>query len=357
MNGVAYAVWRYCLVACIVTIVGSVPSWADERVPLRELVVLTWTDYIDPAVVAEFEQRFNANVKFFYFESDDDRDDLLVQSNGLGYDLVLADGISVTEYAKFDWLMPLTEADIPNVRHVDARWRRAFPKTYEYGVPYFWSTIGIAYRRDLVAEPLARWMDLFKPQPALHGKILMIKHGRDVIGMALKTLGYSQNSEDVDALAQAQQLLLGQKPHVKGYSYVAITERSALLSGDVVAAMVFNGDGVALHKLNPNIEFVVPAEGTNLGVDYFTVTKSSPNKDLAKAFINFINEPENAARIATFVHFPTPNKAAAKLLRSDHLANTVIYPDTKTLERSEFLTELTPVVTKHRNEIFQRLLQ
>lgn len=185
----------------------------------------------------------------------------------------------------------------------------------------------------------------------------MIKQGRDVIGMALKSLGYSQNSEDAAALTQAQQLLLEQKPYVKAYSYVAITERSALVSGEVAAAMVFNGDAVTLMKLDSKIEFIVPSEGTNLGVDYFTITQSSPHKTLAKAFINFINEPENAARIAKFVNYPTPNKAAEKLLAPAHRLSTIIYPDALTLERSEFFAELSPVVVRRRNEIFQRLLQ
>lgn len=356
MNSKTRAIWRHCLLACIVTTVWSWPAWGNESTPPRELTVLTWTDYIDPAVVTDFERKFHVNVKFLYFESDDDRDEQLVQSNGLGYDLVLVNGISITEYAKLDWLEPLTAIDIPNVRHIEERWRHAFPKAREYGVPYLWSTIGIAYRRDLVPEPLTSWMDMLKPQPALYGKILMIKQGRDVIGMALKSLGYSQNSEDSDALTQAQQLLLNQKPFVKAYSYVAITERSALLSGEVAAAMVFNGDGVTLSKLNSNIAFIAPREGTNLGVDYFTITKSSPHKILAKAFINFINEPDHAARIAKFVNYPTPNKAAEKLLAPDHRLNKIIYPDAQTLERSEFLAELTPTVVKRRNEIFQHLL-
>ncbi|NIM21305.1 MAG: hypothetical protein GTN64_02620, partial [Candidatus Latescibacteria bacterium] len=44
----------------------------------QELVFLTWSEYIDPEVVSEFEKRFNAKVKFAYFEEDDQRTEILV---------------------------------------------------------------------------------------------------------------------------------------------------------------------------------------------------------------------------------------------------------------------------------------
>ena len=323
----------------------------------KELVVLTWADYIDPQVVAEFERSQHAKVKFMYFESDDDRDELLAHGNGTGYDVVLADGISVTTYANVGWLAPIQQGSIPNLKHVDARWRKAFPRAEQYGVPYFWGTIGIAYRRDLVPTAFTSWMDLYRPQPSLRGKIVMIKHARDVIGMALKALGYSQNSGDPAQLAQARELVLTQKPFVRAYSYVPLTKESALVTGEAWAAMVFNGDSITLQELNPNIVFVAPKEGSNLGVDYFTILKSSSKQALAAAFINFIHDPQRNARIARFVHYATPNLAAQRYLPPAYFQNSIIYPGEDTLKNSEFFTPLEPSAAKLRNEIFQTLLQ
>ncbi|MBI3774364.1 MAG: spermidine/putrescine ABC transporter substrate-binding protein [Gammaproteobacteria bacterium] len=229
---------------------------APPPVAPKELVVLTWADYIDPHVVAQFERSQHAKVKFMYFESDDDRDELLTQGNGIGYDVVLADGISVTSYADAGWLAPIRQASIPNLKHIDPRWRKAFPHAEQYGVPYFWGTIGIAYRRDLAPTAFTSWLELYRPQPALRGKIVMIKHARDVIGMALKALGYSQNSGDPAQLAQARELVLAQKPFVRAYSYVSLGKESALVTGEAWAAMVFSGDSITLRELNPNIAFV-----------------------------------------------------------------------------------------------------
>ncbi len=341
------------ILALLCVTASGAPSSAAEK----QLVVLTWADYIDPQVIAEFERLQHAKVKFMYFESDDDRDDLLTQNNGSGYDVVLADGISVTTYADVGWLAPIPQASIPNLKHIDRRWRSAFPRVRQYGVPYFWGTIGIAYRRDKVPTEFNSWMDLYRPQPALRGKILMIKHARDVIGMALKALGYSQNSGDPAQLAQARELLLAQKPFVRAYSYVSLSKESALVTGEVWAAMVFSGDSITLRELDPNIAFVIPKEGSNLGVDYFTIMKSSTNKALAAAFINFIHDPQRNARIARFVHYATPNLAAQRYLPSAYFKDPIIYPSQVTLKNFEFFAPLAPPAAKLRNEIFQTLLQ
>lgn len=330
---------------------------AEESIAPQELVFLTWPDFIDNAVVAEFEKQFNAKIRFIYFESDDGRDELLAHNNASNYDVVLSDGISLTTYASLGWIDSISESEVPNLQHIDAHWRSAYPQGNTHGVPYAWGTIGIAYRRDLVSVPVTSWADLLKPAAVLQGKILMIRNARDVIGVALKALGYSENSADPGELAAARDLILAQKPYVKEYSYIALTPESALLTGDIVAAMVFSGDALALQQLNPNISFVLPAEGTNICVDYLAITKASRHKKLAAAFINFIHEPENSARVAATIQYATPSLAAQKYLPREFFLNEVIYPPAAKLARSEYFSVLPPAALKFRNEIFQQALQ
>lgn len=341
---------------CAMGWVFSISIAAASEAP-RELVFLTWSDYIDPAVVAAFETHRGVRVKQVYFESDDDRDEILAENGPRGYDVILADGISVSNYARQGWLARIRDGDVPNRRHIEPRWRDAFPLTAEHGVPYFWGTIGIAYRRDLVPTPFSSWRQLFEPDEALRGKIVMIKHARDVIGMALKSLGHSQNSADPTAIAAAGELIRKQQPFVKAYSYVAITQESALVSGEIWAAMVFNGDAIMLREHNPNIAFVVPEEGSNLGVDYLTVSATTEAPDLAYAFIDFVTEPQNAAKIAEFVHYATPNTAARAHLSAEYFADPIIFPDAATLERCEFFTDLPAAASRQRNAVFQSVTQ
>lgn len=344
-----------CLILALL-LLGPGGTLAADR-PVDELRILTWSEYMDPEIVAEFEQAHNARITFTYFESDETRNDFLLEADGADYDLVLCNGISLRGYRKRGWLAPLEMAQMPNLRHIAPRWTQAFPAAEGHAVPFTWGTMGIAYRRDLVSTPLDSWMDLLQPQPDLQGKIVMIKSSRDLLAAALLALGHSVNSADSQALRQAEELLIGQKPHVKVYSYISLTEQSALVTGEAVAAMVYNGDALMVQEHNENIAYVVPREGSNLWVDYWVVMRPSPEKQLAMAFLDFINQPAIAARMAKFVHYATPNHAAEALLPAAFRNNPAIYPRQEILDRSEFYQDLPPRSIKQRNTIFARVIQ
>ena len=308
----------------------------------RELVILNWSDYLDPELVAEFEAQHSARVREVYFENDEARDKLMVQTDGKGYDLVMVDGTTLSSYVSRGWLAPINRELAPNLSHIDLRWQNAHQDAAEYGVPYFWGTIGIAYRADKVTNPITTWRQFFQPEESLQGRIAVIRDSRDLVGTALITLGHSPNTSDRAAIAEAETLLMGQKPYVKTYDYISLSEESSLVTGDVWAAMIYSGDALLLQEYSEEIVYVAPEEGTTLWVDYLALSDNSPNKDLAMAFLNFINEPENAARLAEYVYYPTPNKAAEKLLPEEHLEDETIYPSHDVLAKSEFYAILAP---------------
>ena len=322
----------------------------------QELVFLTWADYIDPEVVAEFEQETGIAIRFRYFESDDARDEILAYEDGRGVDLAIVNGVMMDAYASRHWIDTVPETGIPNLRHLDPRWRGMFPSSERYGVPYFWGTLGIAYRADLVAEPLTRWSQFFTPAESLQGRISLLKSSRDVFGMALKSLGYSVNADDRGAILEAAALLQAQKPFVRSYEYVSLSEQSALVTGEIHASIMYSGDALMVQAHHDDIVYVVPEEGSNLWVDYLTIMQTSPRKDLAARFIDFLNRPEIAARNAEFVYYSTPNVAARPLLSQEYLDNPVIHPDASLLERSEPYRELSPRVQKTLNSEFALLV-
>jgi spermidine/putrescine transport system substrate-binding protein len=338
----------------------SQPALAAKKAlpsPQRTLVLLNWSDYLAPELVAKFEQAFNAKVSEIYFESDDIRDNMLLENEGRGYDLALVSGAAIDVYLKRNWLAPLDLEQIPNFKYIDEHWLTAFPAAQGYAAPYSWGTMGIAYRSDLVTIPPTSWMDILKPEEAMRGKITMIESSRDLMTAALKAQGYSANSTDAGEIKAAEKLLLAQKPHVKSYSYLALSEESALVSGDVIAGMMYSGDAMMLQEYHDGIKYVLPEEGGNIWTDYLVVLENSRTKDLAFAFINFLNEPENAAQLAEFVYYATPNRAAEKLLSAEFRDNPVIYPGKDALAKSEFHNPLPPRAEKKRNLAISKVLK
>jgi len=323
----------------------------------QELIVLNWAEYLDPELLDKFEQQYGVKVREIYYESDDLRDDMMLNTNAEGYDIVLVSGVTLDLYRQQGWLTPLDPEQIPNLKVINQRWRTAFPSAKDYGVPYAWGTLGIVYRKDLLDREITSWMELFRPDEKLQHKIGMMRSSRDLMGMALKALGYSANSTDSQEIRAAEKLLLEQKPYVNSYAYVSVDEDSALIRGDILASMMYSGDALMVKDHFDQIEYVLPKEGGNIWIDYWVVLKSSKHKKLAWQFLDFMNEAKNAAQAAQYIFYATPNMAAEKLLPKEFLEDPFIYPDEASLEKSEFYEPLPPRIQKKYNQSYTKIIE
>ncbi len=337
-------------------LVSGLPTWSNAAEKLPSLVILNWSDYLDPELIQAFEKQHEATIKFVYFDTEEDRDKILVESQGAGFDLVLVSGANISKLIKNGWVHRLNKAPFPNYQHLDPEIVNMRPELKEYAIPYFWGTLGIAYRKDLITTPITTWKDLFQPQEAWKGKVYMIKDALDTMSMAFKALGYSvEHYGDASALAEVEQLLLEQKPYVKDYSYIGADADSMIVKGDIWMAMVYNGDALGLQEHQPEITYVAPTEGTHLWIDYWLVMKQSTNQALALQFLNFINEPQNAAKNAQTYYFATGNRTAKDFLPPDHLNDPIIYPSETILSNSHLVEKLAPRTARKWNAIFSKL--
>ncbi|OEU73772.1 MAG: hypothetical protein BA869_04655 [Desulfuromonadales bacterium C00003107] len=344
-----YRLIVFCLAICVLC------PLAVGAQPAGQLVILNWGDYLDPGLVVRFEAKFNVKVVQAFYLSDEARSEKLVETGGRGYDLILTSGIDLGKYAKRGWLAPLEVERLSNLKHISSRWRQGFAGSEQYGVPFSWGTTGIVYRADLVKTPITSWRQFFEPEAELWGRLSMTGDSQDYVSMALKSLGYSANSEDREQLKQVEKLLQAQKPHIRSYRYLSVRDDSAIVKGEVVVSMIYSGDALMLKEHNDQLTYVLPEEGGNVWVDYFVVGASCQNPELAYAFLDFLNEPKNAAQQALFSFSATPNLAAEKLLPKDFLENSVIYPDQESLKNSEFYRPLSARSQRLRNAIAARL--
>lgn len=343
----------YAFVTSIVVLLFSTCAFSAS---VQNLTILNWSEYVSPELVEKFENQFNAKVHLVTFNSDDNRDQILLSTNGEKFDVVLVDGDSVQGYVRRGWLAKISEQEIPNSKYIVPKWGSAYEGVEGHAIPYFWGTVGIAYRADLVGAPITSWMDIMKPAEELHGKIFMLAQSRELIDIGLKAAGYSVNSAgDPNAYKRAREVLLAQKQYVKKYDVLAVNETSALVSGEIIAASTYSGDALTIQQFNENVKFVVPSEGGILWVDYLVVMAKSTKKKLAMDFINFLNEPQHAAEHAQYMYYATPNAGAEKLLPKEFLTDPVIYPTNEIMEKCEIGKKLPARVYKKRNTIFMEV--
>ena len=161
----------------------------------------------------------------------------------------------------------------------------------------------------------------------------MLDNSRDALGIALKYMGYSQNSTDPDEIRQATDLLIEQKPLVQAYVMDQIFDK--LEGGEAAVGPYYAGDAVLMIEENPDLAFAFPKEGTNLFVDAMCIPKGASNKTNAEIFINFMCDPENMARNIEYIGYSSPSSTARDLLPEEMKNDPIAYLDEKRLKNTE----------------------
>jgi spermidine/putrescine-binding protein len=169
-------------------------------------------------------------------------------------------------------------------------------------------------------------------------RVAMLDDPRETFGVALMRLGQSVNARDDGVLARAQRLLLDQKPLVRTYN--SSNYEDVLLSGDVFLAHGWNGQFARAMEQDPDIDYVIPVEGSTLSVDSLVIPVSAPHPDLAHLFIDFTLEAEVAAEICRTMKYSSPNRAALPLLPPEVRGNRAIFPPEDVKRRLELIDDI-----------------
>jgi spermidine/putrescine transport system substrate-binding protein len=128
-----------------------------------------------------------------------------------------------------------------------------------------------------------------------------------------------------------------------------------LTKGNVVMSVAYSGDLIQLKADNPDLDFVIPEEGAVLWSDNMMIPKKAANPYAAEVFMDYVYQPEVAAKIAAYVNYVTPVDGAQEVLekRDPKLANDpLIFPSRQDRERLSAYPNLTVEEEQQVNEAF-----
>jgi spermidine/putrescine transport system substrate-binding protein len=109
-----------------------------------------------------------------------------------------------------------------------------------------------------------------------------------------------------------------------------------LVAGDVDLVLEYNGDIAQVMKDDPDIDFVIPKEGSLINSDTLCIPKGAPRPDNAHKFINYLLDAQAGAEISKTILYPTPNAAAKALMPDDYKNNKVIFPPADIMSKCEY---------------------
>ncbi len=311
-----------CMTAALLSGCGSANKYPNGKV-----YVYNWGEYIDPNTLDMFEKETGIQVIYDEFDTNETMYPK-VEAGASNYDVVCPSDYMIQKMIDNDLLQELNWDNIPNAKaNIGAQYyeqSEAFDPGNRYAVPYCWGTVGILYNRTMVDEPVTSWSILWDEKYA--DSILMQDSVRDLFMVGLKSLGYSMNSTDEVELNEAKDLLIQQKPLVQ--AYVIDQVRDKMIGNEAALGVIYSGEAIYTQRENPDLEYVIPEEGTNVWIDSWVIPKNAGNVENAEKFIDFMCRGDIALLNFDYITYSTPNTAAQALIEDDDIRNSKIaFPD------------------------------
>lgn len=334
---------------------GCMPQRATSTEPLsgQSLILYNWADYLPQSVLDAFTAEYGVRVDYLTYGSMEEA--VAELRAGVPCDIVVLENNNIKPLAAEGLLAEINFQNVPNFKNISPNFRDlALDPANRYSIPFDYGTTGLLVRTDLIESPVRRWSDLWNPQFA--GKIAVRSLQYELIGIALKSLGYPLNSENPQQLEETLQHLLQLKPSLIFVDDETGKALPTLLSGEAVIMVGWGNDAVVARQKNASTTYVLPEEGTLLWGESFVIPTHSTRKALAELFLNFLLRPEIGAQIANDNHYASANQAAYPFIEPNLLADEIVFPPPEVFRTSAWYLPLSPAGERLYAEIWQRFL-
>ncbi|MBW4576569.1 MAG: extracellular solute-binding protein [Aphanothece sp. CMT-3BRIN-NPC111] len=285
-------------------------------------------------------------------------------------DLVTLGDYWLTQAIEQKLIQPLAPNKLKSWQQLPPRWQELVRRNDKgqldssgqvWGAPYRWGTTVIVYRRDKFKSlgwiP-TDWSDLWREE--LRDRISVVDQWREVIGLTLKYLGHSYNTQQLDKISDLKETLLKLHRQVKFYSSDAYLQ--PLILGDTWLAVGWSTDVLQIMKSDRQIAAVVPQSGTALWADLWVQPASAdaqPNSQLRENWIDFCWQPKPASTISLWSSAASPVLTSMNSadIPKDVRENPLLLPDAQILQKSEFLHPLPEASEKQYLSLWQEIRQ
>lgn len=317
-----------------------------------ELNLFVWTEYLPDSVVEKFEKETGIKVNVSTYSSNEDMLAKVKSETAGAYDILNPSDYMVAQLISQGMLKELDFEKLPNFSHIGESYKNpSYDPGNVYSVPYMGGAGAIVVNKNKITTNITSYKDLF--DPSLKGQLVVLDDFRAVIGMTSKALGYDMNETDTAKLEEISAKLMELKENVVLYD--SDSPKSALISGDCSAGMIWSAEVAMAMEEVPSIEVIYPEEGPYLFFDNWVVTKESPNYENALKWINFVMEPENMAMILAEFPYLCANTDAVALMGDEYINNPAKNPPSEAIAKGSYVENLDSATLDIYNEMWTKL--
>jgi spermidine/putrescine transport system substrate-binding protein len=335
------------------------PTASHPKQPLGEIRFSNWPLYVDRKVIRDFNRRHDATLR--YTEDINDNEEFFAKvrqqleaDQPTGRDLVALTDWMAARWIRLGYLEPIDSANVPNVRAnlIDGLRDPVFDRGRKFTAPWQSGITGIGFNRKVVGD-LKSMDQLFDPK--YKGKVTFLSDARDSSSLVMLMNGIRPEDAKLDDVMAAIDKIdeanrSGQVRRFTGNDYT-----TDLTKGNVVMAMAYGADLIQLKADNADLDFVVPEQGAIRWSDNMMIPKGAAHPYGAEVWMNYVYEPEVAARITAYVGSITPVKGVQELVAKldPKLAeNPLVFPDDATQARLSGYPNLSSAEERQMNERF-----
>jgi spermidine/putrescine transport system substrate-binding protein len=197
---------------------------------------------------------------------------------------------------------------------------------------------GIAFNIAETGRELTSMADLFDPE--FKGRVGMLTEMRDTLGLTMLLTGKDPSKKiTVDDAAEAFDMIDEANSNGQIRAFTGNDYMDDLATGNYVACVGWSGDISQLALDNPDLRFAIPEEGGMRWFDTMVMPAGAENVANAAVWLNYLYDPENAARIEAFIGYIPPVEgvrevfAAGDDFQKSLADNPLMFPDEATLEQ------------------------
>lgn len=288
-----------------------------------ELNLYTWDGMFPQEILRGFEEETGVRINYSNFDYDEDMLAKLEETKGGSYDLVIADDYIIELVIQEGLAQKLDTDKLENYGNLNPVFMSQFyDPSNEYTVPYGAGIPLLVYDPALTGVEIASYEDLWNPE--LEDNIAITANYRVINGIALKIMGESYNTEDLEVIRKAGDKMLELAPNIRVIN--DSNTQDFVVSGEVAVAFLYTSQVSAALNARSDLQVVYPKEGLGFGIMGSFIPLKAPNADAAYAFLDYINRPENAAKCFEYIGYYCTNKAAEEFISED-MKRLIVLPE------------------------------
>ncbi|MBQ8511442.1 MAG: spermidine/putrescine ABC transporter substrate-binding protein [Clostridia bacterium] len=302
------------------------------------LNLYTWAGMFPDDVLADFEAETGIRINYVNYDYGETMLSKLQAEEGGTYDLIIADDYIIETVIAEGLAQKLDKSKIPSHTNVNPLYQgQFFDPTDEYTIPYGAGVQTIVYNPAKIDIEINGYADLW--DASLADRVGIISNYRVINGMALKVMGESYNTTDVDTIKAAGEHLTALAPNIRLIK--DDNTQDDLLSGEIDAAVIYTSQVTMAKMTDPSLKVVFPEEGIGFGIMGMFIPSKAPNADAAHKFIEFILDPERGAKCYEWLGYYCTSSASEPYI-SEEYRDFLTLPAEFTAEDMEMIGNITP---------------